>query len=153
MQLDSPAYPDEGAIPIEYATRRAGGDNVSVPYEWSGAPEGTKSFALAVIDVSSRNWVHWLVVDIPARVSSLAAGASRRSMPEGARELDNTFGDTGWGGPQPPPGTGEHRYVATVYALDSEKADVHQDASFAEFERAVAAHVLAKADHAGLLGK
>ena len=38
-------------------------------------------------------------------------------MPAGSLEVENTFGDAGYGGPQPPRGTGAHDYRITVHAL------------------------------------
>ncbi len=83
-----------------------------MPLRWSGAPKGTKSFVLLMDDLDpiANQWVHWLVVDIPADVSSLPEGASLRSMPAGAKELDNTWGKKGYGGPCPPNGTHVYRF-------------------------------------------
>lgn len=93
----------------------------------------------------ARDWVHWLVVNIPAGMQSLPAGGSTASMPAGARELRNSFGKTGYGGPQPPLGSGPHPYVVTLYALDAVGVDVRDDASLEEFRRAIRPHVLAEA--------
>jgi len=89
-----------------------------------GAPEGTKALALIVDDpdvpdpaAPKRTWVHWVVSDLPARVTSLKEGASRRSMPRDAREGKNDSGDLGYSGPYPP--KGRHRYFFKLYALDS----------------------------------
>ena len=67
MQITSSAFPEGGKIPLPYVMPGAGGQNVSVPLSWSGAPAGTQSFALAMVDPHpvANNWVHWLVVDLP----------------------------------------------------------------------------------------
>jgi Raf kinase inhibitor-like YbhB/YbcL family protein len=152
MELTSTAYENGAAIPRKFATKAAGGSNVSPGFEWSRAPTATASFALVVVDQASvaNYWIHWLVVDIPPAVTSLPEGASRSTkMPAGARELDSTFGSVGYGGPQPPAGTGAHAYVTTIYALDVPKLQIGQRATLAEFAKAADGHVLAYASYEG----
>lgn len=113
--LSSPAFEDGGLIPVEYAnTGVSGGDNISIPYEWRGAPDGTQSYALVLVDRHpvARSWVHWMVTGIPAASTALGPGASGRAMPAGVVEHLNTFGKPGYGGPQPPAGSGKHEYEA-----------------------------------------
>jgi Raf kinase inhibitor-like YbhB/YbcL family protein len=97
-------------------------------------------------------WVHWAIVDIPAGTTLLAPGASG-SLRSPARELRNTFGAIGYGGPQPPAGTGDHEYTITVYALDTERVDVSDSPSAKDFERAVDGHVLASASITGVFSR
>ncbi len=100
------------------------GENVSPHLQWSGAPRGTKSFAVTCYDPDAPvGWWHWLVFNIPADVSSLASGASGAGLPQGAVESITDFGAPGYGGPCPPEGE-MHRYVFTVYALSVEKLDL-----------------------------
>lgn len=157
MHLTSPAFSDGGRLPARYATTSvAGGRNVSIPYGWSGAPDTTRSFALVLVDESpvAHRWMHWAVVDIPSSVTSLPEGASGTSaIPAGARELTGTRGAVGYSGPQPPPGTGEHPYVATVYALDAETLDVPSQPTAEQFEAVVRSHMLASAQLTGLFGQ
>jgi Raf kinase inhibitor-like YbhB/YbcL family protein len=147
----SSAFSSGEPIPLEYATVAAGGRNVSVPLEWRLAPPGTKSFAVEVVDLHpmARSWVHWLAIDIPLSSSGLARGASGRTMPSGARELSNGFGDTGWGGPQPPKGSGPHVYRFTVFALDTESLPLSATTSLDQFRNAVQAHSLSSASVTG----
>ena len=109
MRLESD-FADGGRILTPFVMRAAGGQNRSLPFQWHDAPEGTRSFALSIVDPHpvANNWVHWLVIDIPAETGELRGGASGREMPPGARELRNGFGQAGYGGPQPPPGSGDH---------------------------------------------
>jgi len=164
MTLDTtafaaPASPGAAAahIPARFAMRAVpGGQNVSIPYSWSSAPHGTRSFALTLVDTApvAHDWVHWMVVDIPSDAASVPEGASKTSaMPDGAGELRNSFGSAGYGGPQPPPGTGQHPYVATLYALDVAKLGLSADSSLAQFNSAVAGHVLATATCTGTFGR
>ncbi|GHG87654.1 YbhB/YbcL family Raf kinase inhibitor-like protein [Pseudodonghicola xiamenensis] len=96
------------------------GGNRSPQLSWSGAPEGTKSFAVTAYDPDAptgSGWWHWQVVDIPASVTTLEAGASgTAAMPAGAKEISNDYGVTSFGGACPPPGE-VHRYIFTIYAL------------------------------------
>ncbi len=155
MELNSPAFNDGGAIPAQYAMPAAGGKNISIPLSWSGAPEGTKSFALSIIDPHpvAKNWVHWLVVNIPAHVTSIPERASGGKMPAGAVELKNSYGSVGYGGPQPPRGTGEHPYVVTVHALDVDKLDLPADGDLDAFQKALEGKVIASAAITGMYGQ
>lgn len=145
------------AIPVRFAMRgMSGGRNISIPYSWNPAPHGTKSFALTLIDEApvASEWVHWMVIDIPANASALAEGASGTpQMPHGARELYSTYGFVGYGGPQPPAGTGAHPYVATLYALDIARLQLPADATLAQFNQAIAGHVVASQTCTGRLGR
>ena len=152
MRVHSPEFQDQATIPVKYVMPGAGGDNVSIPYVWEDMPAGTKSLALALIDPHpvAKNWIHWLVVNIPAQTTSLPEGASGSNMPQGSQELDNSFGQPGYGGPQPPAGTGEHPYVATLYALSVEKLDLPQKAKLDQFYQAIEGKILDQAEYTGV---
>jgi Raf kinase inhibitor-like YbhB/YbcL family protein len=128
---------------------------VSVPLKWSNAPAGTQSFALAVVDPHpvARNWVHWLVIDLPKDVTSLPEGASGKNLPKGAVELPNSFGAKGYGGPQPPRGSGDHPYVFTLYALSVPKVEIGWSAGLAAFQKALEGKILATATLTGYFGR
>jgi len=153
LSLTSSAFSADQIIPARFAMQGArGGRNTSIPYDWTGAPSATRSFALLLVDrkPAARDWVHWAVVDIPAETSALAEGASGSSaMPTDARELANTYGSRGYGGPLPPPGNGRHPYETTLYALDIASLDVSGDVTAAAFEGLVGDHVLARATFTG----
>ncbi len=151
MQLTSPAFKDGERIPVQYTMPAAGGRNTSIPLDWTGAPPGTGSFALSIVDPHpvARNWVHWLVIDIPPDAGSLAEGASGRGMPTGAVELRNSFGKIGYGGPQPPKGSGRHPYVITIYALDADRLGLGANTGLSAFKEALTGKVLAEATLTG----
>ena len=155
MQITSSAFSDGGKIPIQYVMPGAGGQNVSVPLTWSNAPAGTQSFALAMVDPHpiARNWVHWLVIDLPKDATSLPQGASGKQMPKGAVELQNSFGRPGYGGPQPPPGSGDHPYVFTLYALSVPRVEPGKNTSLAAFKQALEGKTLATATLTGYFGR
>jgi Raf kinase inhibitor-like YbhB/YbcL family protein len=134
------------------------GKNLSPALSWSGAPKGTKSFAVSVYDpdapTGSGFW-HWSVANIPGDATGLPKGAGDAkgsNLPAGALQVRNDFSATGYGGPCPPKGK-PHHYVVTVSALDVEKLDVDQNASPAVVGFYVHAHTLAKATLTGLWGR
>lgn len=157
MELRSSAFDDGGTIPVVYcATGVAGGRNVSPPLEWTAPPDDTRSMVLTVVDHHpvAGMWVHWAIVDIPPEAGSLAAGASGAGdIGERGRELLNTYGTSGWGGPQPPRGTGVHEYVFTLLALDVTTVDLPVQPTAADVAMAVAGHRIASATLTGMFGR
>jgi Raf kinase inhibitor-like YbhB/YbcL family protein len=151
FELTSPAFKSGGKIASQFARPAAGGKNISIPLQWSGTPEGTKSFALIIVDQHpiARKWVHWMVINIPPTATSVSEGASGRGMPPGAVELQNTFGTPGYGGPQPPRGTGSHAYVVTLYALKADKLELRPNANLADFQNAIKGKVIQEASITG----
>lgn len=132
-----------------------GGANVSIPYAWSAGPVETKSYALLLVDLHpvADEWVHWMVVDIPLTVRELPEGASRIEIPGSARELLNSYGEVGYGGPEPPAGSGEHEYRATIYALDVSELEVTDRPGYDEFLDAVEGHIVARGSVSGYFGR
>src|SRR6266704_2535540 len=68
--LASTAFRDGAAIPVKYT---CDGVDVSPPLSWSGAPAGTRGFALMVDDpdAPAGSWVHWVLYNLPADVFEL----------------------------------------------------------------------------------
>jgi len=155
MEITSTAFKDGEKIPIQYVMPGAGGKNISVPLSWKTVPPGTKSFALSMVDPHpvAQNWVHWLVINLPANATNLEEGASGKKMPSGSVELKNSFGDIGYGGPQPPKGTGDHPYVFTLYALKVEKLDLGANTSLSTFKKALEGKTLGSAAITGKYGR
>jgi Raf kinase inhibitor-like YbhB/YbcL family protein len=138
---------DGGVLPD--AQVKAKGD-LSPHLAWSGAPEGTRSYAVTCYDpdapTGSGFW-HWTVANIPSDVTGLAAGAGSPGgdLPKGAVQGRTDYGPPGFGGAAPPPGHGPHRYIFTVFAVDTERLDVTADDSGAVFGFNLHFHTLAKA--------
>jgi hypothetical protein len=131
------------------------GGNKSPHLKWSGAPAGTKSFAVTLFDpdapTGSGFW-HWVAVNIPASVTELAVGAGSKGgmMPEGALMTRTELGDSGYLGPCPPEGDHPHRYLFTVFAVGKEKLEVTADTSPAVVGFNLHFNTLAKAEIMGL---
>ncbi|MDO4642191.1 MAG: YbhB/YbcL family Raf kinase inhibitor-like protein [Neisseria sp.] len=97
------------------------GQNISPELHWSNVPAGTKSFVVTMYDpdapTGSGFW-HWNVYNIPADTRKLAQGAANQ-LPAGAKMLKNDAGEAGYIGACPPAGDKAHRYIFTVYALNT----------------------------------
>lgn len=121
LTLTSPAFADGGPIPRAHT---CDGADLSPPLAWSGAPDGTKEFALIMDDpdAPASVFVHWVLYTLPPTVTNLASGFPSEPetvRPVRARQGVNGFRRVGYGGPCPPKGPA-HRYVFTLYALDAE---------------------------------
>ncbi len=115
LKIVSSEFEQKSRIPTRCAKE---GQDESPHLRWAGAPEGTREFALICHDPDApvpHGWTHWVLYGLPASMTEIQPG-------EGAKYTEgrNDYGETGWGGPQPPPGHGEHHYYFWVYALDTE---------------------------------
>ena len=145
FSLASNDMTDGGPLPDAQVQAKG---NMSPHLRWSGAPAGTRSYAVTCFDpdapTGSGFW-HWTVANIPADVTELLEGASPAALPKGAVEGRTDFGSPGYGGAAPPPGHGPHRYIFTVFAVDVPHLDVTPENSGAVFGFNLHFHTLAKA--------
>ena len=151
LQVSSPAFQEGETIPQQYT---ADGKNVAPALSWSGAPEGTKTFALVCEDPDAPRgiWTHWVVWNLPADTQELReAVPPDGELPGGARQGKNDFGKTGYGGPSPPRGK-PHRYFFKVYALDT-ALDLPAGATRAQLLAALKDHVLSEGHLMGHYGR
>ena len=140
LALRSEAFDDGASIPVRYT---CDAEDVSPPLTWDGVPEQAGAFALVVRDLDADGFVHWVLTDIPANVTSLPDGMGDTVGIAGR----NDFGRVGWGGPCPP--SGQHRYEFTLYAMTAPlQLDGAPDAD--EVDRALGANLLAEARLTGV---
>lgn len=160
LRLESATFADGAMLKSEqvYSGFGCTGDNVSPELHWSGAPEGTKSFAITLFDPDAptgSGWWHWVVFNIPAGVASLPAGAGDASsgkLPKGAVQSRTDFGKPGYGGPCPPPGKAHH-YIITIYALKVPSLQLGPETSPAMVSFNLHANSLASAKLTGRYGR
>ena len=140
--LSSPDF-DEGAAMPRVAT--CDGAGASPTLDWAGAPAGTRSLALVMIDPDAHDFVHWVAYDLTGRPDGhLASGVAAGAASPGQGR--NDFGKRGYGGPCPP--SGQHRYQFTLYALD-QLLGLGGTPTLASVEVAMQGHMLARAVFSG----
>ena len=189
MRITSESFEHGHRIPATFAmgAPEGFGGNRSPHLAWKDAPAGTRSFVLLCIDMDvptdgalvadattpipvehpRGEFVHWAMVDIPADVHVLAAGACSDGVtprgkphppgPAGARQGLNDYtgwfaGDArmggdyfGWDGPYPPAHDLRlHRYFFRLFALDVPRLDVPDRFTAGDVFRAMHGHVLAE---------
>jgi Raf kinase inhibitor-like YbhB/YbcL family protein len=114
LKLTSPAFKHHERIPAKHASD---GEDVAPELSWTGAPEGTEAFAIVVHDPDAPlvdGFTHWVAYGIPGDADGL---------PEAGGEVKagvNSFGESRYNGPAPPPGHGTHHYYFWIYALDQD---------------------------------
>jgi Raf kinase inhibitor-like YbhB/YbcL family protein len=148
LKVTSSAFDAGTRIPKKHT---CDGEDRSPALAWQGAPAGAKSFALLCDDPDApgKTWVHWLLYDLPANAQTLEEGIpATPTLPSGARQGINDFGKTGYGGPCPPKGHGDHHYHFKVYALDA-PLKLPAGAKKPDVEKAMAGHVLAQGEVIG----
>lgn len=194
MKIHSDSFAHGQPIPAEFAFGRPGdgapmvmSDNRNPHLAWSGAPAGTKSFALICVDsdvptvfdhvnqpdhtlaadMPRQEFIHWVMADIPASVTEIAAGSCADGVvkggrkdppgPAGSRQGSNDYGGFmgdgtyfGYDGPCPPWNDSiRHRYVFTLFALDIPRVPVEGTFTGQQVREAIAGHVLAQASLTG----
>lgn len=161
FRVSSPAFTPGGTLKAEQVYNGFGctGGNISPELSWTGAPAGTKSYAVTLYDPDAptgSGWWHWVIYNIPASVTKLEAGArdpKANKAPAGSVQGRTDFGTPGYGGPCPPQGDKPHRYVFTVFALKVEKLDLPEGATAAFIGFNLNANALAKATLTAMYGR
>lgn len=123
------------------------GDNTNPQLAWTDAPDDTAGFVLTMIDTDARDFVHWMLADIPASTTSIERGASDDVPGVGGKGALSSEYDGKYFGPCPPDPA--HHYVLTVYALDTALA-LEPGFGLGELKDAMKGHVLAQGSLTGL---
>ncbi len=118
FQISSPAFEAGSEIPPVF-TRRDG-DDLSPPLTWSGVPEEATELVLVMTDPSADGFVHWVIWGLDPATQGIARG----QVPPGTRQATNSFGEVGYGGPNPPEEDAAHVYLWRLFALDQPTLDV-----------------------------
>lgn len=147
MEIKSSAFKNNENIPSKYT---CDGEDINPLLEILGVPEEAKSLVLIVDDPDAPGgiWNHWTLWNIDPRTQYIYED----SVPGNALEGKTSFGRVGWGGPCPPKGDKPHRYIFTVYALDTE-LNLPEGAEKEELEEAMKGHIIDKASIIGLYGR
>jgi Raf kinase inhibitor-like YbhB/YbcL family protein len=135
--LTSSAFANGGTFPAQFTCA----PNSSPPLAWSGAPTGTRSFALVLDDPDAlpqpnTTFVHWIIFNIPATATGLSTGTT------GSVVGVNDGGGEGYLGPCPPAGTGVHHYHFHLYALKVSYPIVQRARKITEFRSGIAGKVI-----------
>ena len=142
IELTSPAFRHGTTIPKQFT---GDGEDQSPPLRWSEPPSGTRSVALICDDPDAPRgtWVHWVLFNLPPQIHELEEGVpTTGTLPSGAKQGKNDFGNIGYGGPAPPKGKA-HRYLFKLYALGV-AVDLNPGATKAQLEAAMKGHILAE---------
>jgi Raf kinase inhibitor-like YbhB/YbcL family protein len=146
LLMTSDAFPDGGIVPQKYAGR--GG--VQPGFKFSGAPEGTVSYAIIFHDIdvslkgSTGDVLHWIVWNIPASAGGIPEG----SVPPGSVVGRGITGQNAYFGPGAPAGPRYHHYVFELYALNT-NLDLPATAGREELLKAMEGKIVAKSAYVG----
>lgn len=146
LLMTTDAFPDGGIVPQKFAGR--GG--VQPGFKFSGAPEGTMSYAIIFHDIdvslkgSTGDVLHWIVWNIPAAAGGIPEG----SVPTGAVVGRGITGQNAYFGPGAPPGPRYHHYVFELYALNA-NLDLPPTSGRDELLKAMEGKIVAKAAYVG----
>jgi len=129
--LSSATFKDGTMMPKKVANKNPQnpncvGDNVSPQLSWSGAPDGTKSFAFTMVDPEGRGGLgvfHWVAYGIPANVTTFAEGEVTAANDKyvGGK---STQGVGFYSGPCTPPNVQPHHYTFVLIATDLEAKEL-----------------------------
>src|SRR5438445_13362 len=124
------------------------GRNINPPLTFSEVPVEAKSLALILDDPDAPGgtFTHWTLYDM----SAAALQILENSQPPSGRSGQNSFGETGYGGPCPPSGT--HHYHFKLLALDN-TIDLAAGVTISELRRAIEVHVIDSAELVALYAR
>ncbi|MEF8772807.1 YbhB/YbcL family Raf kinase inhibitor-like protein [Halodesulfurarchaeum sp.] len=137
LQLQSPAFEDGARIPERYGYTEA---NVNPPLEITGVPDEAESLALVMDDPDAMEpagkiWDHWIVWNIDPDSEGIPEDWDAVDAMEGRTD----YGETGYGGPNPP--DREHTYRFRLVALDT-TLDLDPGATKDDLESVLRGHLI-----------
>ena len=148
FELSSVDIATGAPLELVHVDSSAGGANQSPALAWSGFPAQTQGFVVTCYDpdapTESGFW-HWVLVGLPADVTSLERGAASGELPRGAFHVRNDLGMPGYNGAAPPQGDRPHRYFYAVHAVDTNDLGLNPDVTAAVVSFTVGFHLLARA--------
>ncbi len=122
LTLSSDSWHEFGFVGTNYLCPNQGGDNISPELTWTDVPHNTRSFLLFLHDPDaphSAGFVHWVVYINDPKIKSLETGFTPSTSSQivfGLNGMEKNI----YFGPCPPSGTGTHRYIFTLYALNTQ---------------------------------
>ena len=146
IDVMSLAFEDNHPMPAKYTADGAGW---SPPLQWRGIPQDAAAVVLLIEDADSPTpapLVHAIVWNLPGENGALPENALRRSEKDHSAPAEmgrNSYFQTTYLPPDPPPGHGPHRYVFQVFAVDTALRFEHPPGRHALVD-ALRGHVLAK---------
>ncbi len=148
----SPSFEDKGKIPVKYCdVGISGGQNISIPITWKNIPEKANSLFLVIVDPHpvAKNWIHWIVKNIPTDANGLEENASANNMPKGSVQLQGTQKDPFYHGPQPPAGTGSHPYEIHLFALKQNDIQINDRPTWEDILNTIKPQTIEEAIYTG----
>ncbi len=154
--LSSPDFEDNAIMAKKFAGATKGnasctGENISPALSWTNPPQGTKSFALTMVDLVGAKGLgvsHFVGYNIPSQRTQFAQGGLTES--KGFTGGKNTPGTLHYHGPCPPVGTGPHHYSFTLIATDLPADALAQGLTREELLQRLKGHTLGAT---GLVGR
>lgn len=113
LEIRSNSFDHGGRIPGRHSNEN---DDLAPALSWTGVPGEADELVLVCHDPDApltHGFTHWVVYNIPADSDGLDEGQNT-AFTQGATD----FGGTGYGGPLPPEGHGDHHYFFHLYAID-----------------------------------
>ena len=157
--LTSTTFKDGTLMPKKVSNNTQGnancvGENISPQFSWTGVPEGTKSFALTMVDPEGRGGAgvhHWVSYGIPANVTSFVEGEVSKASDKyvGGK---STQGVGNYSGPCTGPGA-PHHYTFVIIATDFDPKELPAGLTLPELWAKLPGHTKAAAGLVGLFVK
>lgn len=156
LVVRSSLFSEAERIPRSMAHLWVGGENLSPDLSWDGVPEATQSLALTCYDPDAPTTVgftHWILFNLDPSLLSLSAGqGATGANPTGSVLGFTDFGESQYGGMAPPAEDAPHRYIFSIFALDTASLDTDENTTYAKFRFMIRGHVLAEGALTGLFG-